>query len=229
MDATTGQSGQLDVEKLAREAQERSNMYGFLAAVYRAEPTPELLQQIRAPSFLNAISAAGVKLGEDFLNLSEDQLLVELSLEYTRLFVGPGKHVSPYESVHAGNSGSLWGEPASAMQRIVESAGLTFKTDYRGMPDHICVELEFMQQVTGTEAQAWSHRDHDRAAKCLSAESEFLNKHLAAWVPTFCDKVVENAELPFYQEMAGLTVGFVQSEQVGVEQLIGRVPLTECH
>ena len=228
MEATTGQPSQLNREKLAREAQERSNMYGFLAAVYRAEPTPELLRQIRTPPFFGAISGAGVTLGEDFLNLSEDQLISELSLEYTRLFVGPGKHVSPYASVHA-SSGSLWGEPASAMQRIVESAGLTFSTDYHGMPDHICVELEFMQQVTGAESRGWLPQGNGNAADCLYAENEFLNKHLAAWVPAFCDKVVKTAELRFYKEMAALTVGFVQSEQEGVEQLIRQLPSTERH
>ena len=229
MGATIGQPSQLDWERLAREAEERSNTYGFLAAVYRAEPTPELLRQIRAPSFFSAISSAGVKLGDDFLNLSEDQLLSELSLEYTRLFLGPGKHVPPHESVHTGSNGSLWGEPASAVQRIVDSAGLTFKTDYHGMPDHICVELEFMQQVTGAESQAWMQKGNDNAADCLYAESEFLNKHLAAWVPAFCDKVVNTAELCFYKEMAVLTVGFVQSEQEGVEQLIGQLPSTVRH
>jgi TorA maturation chaperone TorD len=93
----------------------------------------------------SAIFAAGIKLDEDFLIFSEDRLLSELSLEYTRLFVGPGKHVSPYESVHASDSGSLRDEAASTVQRIVESAGIEFQADYHGMPDHIRVELEFMQ------------------------------------------------------------------------------------
>ena len=95
------------------------------------------------------------------------------------------------------------------------------------MPDHICVELEFMQQVTGAESRGWLPQGNGNAADCLYAENEFLNKHLAAWVPAFCDKVVNTAELSFYKEMAVLTVGFVQSEQEGVEQLLRQLPSTE--
>lgn len=70
------------------------------------------------------------------------------------------------------------------------------------------------------------HKGDNKAADCLCAESEFRNKHFAAWVLTFCDKVVKDAELTFYKEMVALTVCFVQSEEV-VEQLIRPLPLTE--
>ena len=191
-----------------------SNMYGFLVAVYREPPSAELLEQIRRPAIITALASAGVELEADFRNLSESQLLVDLAVEYTRLFVGPGKHIPPHESVHIeGGSGSLWGQSTAEVKRFIESVGFEYRPDNTVIPDHLSVELEFMQAITGMEAQAWRESDLDTVRRAQHIEQEFIEKHLARWVPRFCEKVVEAAELPFYKEMAMLAGDFVEAEK----------------
>ena len=206
-------------------AEHRSSIYGFLAAIYRQELTSELLQQMKAHRFQEVLSNLGVKLNNEFFQNSEKELLENLAIEYTRLFVGPGKHISPHESVHhkkeGVQSGQLWGELTAQVKGIIESSGLEYESEYTGMPDHISVELEFMQHVVQREAQAWEADDDETALLCLENEKNFVDEHLLGWIPDFCEKVIETAEVPFYREMARLTRNFIEFEKQELKKLTG--------
>lgn len=213
MTRTTRPGPGAGTSEAARTATERSNLYGFLAAVYRQEPTLPLLRRVRGGRMRKALAAAGVVFGADVLDRPERELIEDLAVEYTRLFIGPGRHIPPYASVHVkGEEGSLWGPSTAWAKRFIESTGLGYRPDYRGLPDHISVELEFMQQLTKHEARALEGRDEDKVGALRQLQKEFLAAHLAAWVPSFCDKVAAQAELSFFREMAKLTKDFIRSE-----------------
>lgn len=201
----------------------RSNIYGLLAAIYRREMTSDLLEQIKNSSILGVLSSLGVKLNNGFLKKSEHELLEEMAVEFARLFIGPGKHISPHESVHHkredGRWGELWGPSTAEIKKIIESAGLSYQSEYTGLPDHISVELEFMQQVTLAEEKAWEDGDRNLAIACLEKEKKFIEEHLAGWVPDFCEKVIKKADLPFYRAMAELTQKFVAFEKNEIGRL----------
>ena len=193
--------GETERQERTAEAGQRSNVYGLLATIYRQEVTLELLQQTKDPQFLGLLSGLGIQLGDEFFKKPEQELLEDMAVEYTRLFLGPGKHISPHESVHQqgddAQHGQLWGETTVEVKKFIESAGLDYRSEYKGLPDHISVELEFMQQVTLREEQAWKEGDKDRALYCLKIEKGFIEEHLVRWVPLFCDKVIKDAELSF--------------------------------
>jgi TorA maturation chaperone TorD len=144
-----------------------------------------------------------------------------LAVEYARLFVGPGKHISPHESVHHeredGDWGRLWGAATVEVKAFIEVTGLGYDDSYKGMPDHISAELELMEKLTENESQAWSGDDEEGARQCVDVERRFIEEHLIHWVPTFCDKVIEAAELSFYRELAALTKRFIELEQEEVK------------
>jgi TorA maturation chaperone TorD len=204
-------------ENIKELAEHRSSIYGFLAAVYRQELTSEFLQQMKDHRFQEVLSNLGVKLNNGFFQNSEKELLENLAVEYTRLFVGPGKHFSPHESVQhkkeGVQSGQLWGELTTQVKNIIESSGLEYESKYTGLPDHISVELEFMQHVVQRETQAWEADDDKTARLCLKNEKKFVDEHLICWIPNFCEKVIEGADLPFYREMARLTRSFIEFEE----------------
>jgi TorA maturation chaperone TorD len=120
-----------------------------------------------------------------------------------------------------GQNGLLWGESTAEVKRFIESTGLSYDPEYKGLPDHISVELEFMQQLTLREEQAWRDEDEDGALDCLKTEKKFIEEHLVRWVHAFCDKVIKEAELPFYREMAALTKNFIEFERQEVEGYAG--------
>jgi TorA maturation chaperone TorD len=201
----------------------RSTLYGFLAAIYRQEVSSDLLQHIKDPQFLGVLTKLGIELNNGFFKKPEKELLDALAVEYAHLFLGPGKHVSPHESVHhkkeGAQSGQLWGESTAEVKKFIESSGLEYKSEYTGLPDHISVELEFMQQVILREEQAWQDDDKETAMLCLENEKKFADEHLFRWIPEFCEKVVTEADLPFYREMAKLTRTFIEFERQEIERL----------
>jgi TorA maturation chaperone TorD len=204
-------------KKMIETATQRSNIYGLLSLIYCAEVSKELLQYIREPEFLSVLSDMGAELEDDFLKGSEDKLIEDLAVEYTKLFLGPGKHISPHESIHHdtgdGDWGQLWGRSTVEIKKFIETAGLEYKPEYTGLPDHISVELEFMQQATKRETQALEEKDSDGLLYCLKMEKMFIEDHLLKWVPIFCDKIISEAELSFYREIAKVTKNFMEFEQ----------------
>jgi TorA maturation chaperone TorD len=185
----------------ADTAQERSNIYGLLSIMYSQEPTSALIQQIKDPVFREGLASAGIKLEEELLNQPEEKLLEDLAVEYTRLFLGPGRHISPHESVHHerdadGDWGNLWGKSTVEVKKFIETAGLEYKSEYSGLPDHISVELEFMQEVTKRELQAWKEKDRGGALYCLKIEKKFISE----------------ADLSFYRDMSRLAKSFIELE-----------------
>ena len=207
----------------ATMARQRSDIYGFLAMVYRQEVNSDFLEQIKDPQFLGVLSDLEIQFDDDFLEKPEKELLEDLAVEYTRLFLGPGKHISPHESIHheKDNSkwGQLWGDATVEVKKFIETTGLEYQTDYKGLPDHISVELEFMQQLTLREEQAWGDSDADGAVYCRKIQEKFIIEHLMPWVPEFCEKIMQEAELPFYRDLAALTRKFIEFEQDEINRL----------
>lgn len=201
----------------AEHAQLRSNVYGFLAEVYRKELTPDLLRQIKDSGFKAMLSDLGAHFGEEFFSMPEDELIENHAIEYTRLFLGPGRHISPHESIHHerddGDWGRHWGASTVEVKKFVESLGLKYKEDDRSMPDHVSVEFELMQKIIKKEKQAWTEDGGKDVLHFIRIEKMFLDDHLSKWIPRFCDKVINEAELPFYKEIANLTKKFLEFEK----------------
>ena len=202
-------------------ATQRTIVYGFLAEIYRREVTPEFLRKIKDPQFLGVLQNLGIDWEGDLLEKPEERLLEDLSVEYARLFLGPGKHISPHESVHHqredGQWGQLWGKSTVEVRKFIEAAGLTYETEYQGLPDNISVELEFMQKLIEREAQALAENDEESILKCRKIERSFMEEHLIQWVPRFCDQVAKEAENPFYRDVAVLTKNFIEFDRKEVE------------
>jgi TorA maturation chaperone TorD len=208
-----------DWKELAENAKFRNNIYALLTTVFREEPSVALIKELRDPQLSGVFSDLGADLGEEFYNAPETELMETLGLEFTRLFIGPDSHISAHESVFAEmdhGMGGLWGRTTVAVKKFIETTGLDYKPEFTGVPDHISVELEFMQKLTEWEAQKWHQKDRAGAEYCLTVERMFLQQHLLSWVPQFCDTVIAQAEIPFYQAMSELTKNYLEFEQQSI-------------
>ena len=203
----------MHIEKMEIEmdvtAENRSYYYGFLSTVYLQEPTREFIKSLRESNILDVLNKSDLRFDKEINNDVSDKHLNDLVLEYTRLFIGPGKHVSPYESVYRDNEDALWSETTVKVKNFIESSGLEYSYNWSGLPDHIGVELEFMQRLTCHENEAWAREDKKQAISCLEFEKRFIDEHLSQWVPIFCNKVKEETRVAFYREMAELTRQFI--------------------
>ena len=213
-----------ELTDMSKDAFQRSIIYGFLARVYRKELTLDMLGQIKDSRFTEVLSDLGVQLGDGFYARPDEELLEDLAIEYTRLFLGPGRHISPHESIHHerddGDWGKHWGASTVEVKKFVESLGLEYKESDRSMPDHISVELELMQKIISKEKEAWEKNDGKGVLHYLKIEKMFMEDHIITWVPIFCDVIIAEAELSFYREMAGLTKSFVQADMENIKRCI---------
>lgn len=193
------------------------SIYGFLSRIFAREITSDLLVEIRTPSFRGVLEDLGVELGDNFYNCPADELLEELVIEFTGLFIGPGNFISPHESVHRvredGDYGRLWGADTVEVKKFIEATGLSYKSSFGGMPDHIAAELEFIQKLEERREQAKGEDDRELAENLILLKKRFLQEHLLAWAPSFLDKVTAKTTSSFYREITMLASQFMASEQ----------------
>ncbi len=206
---------------MAELAHSRSGCYSFFAAVFARPPDSGFLSRLLSPETVAQLGSLGCRSTDD---LSPDEESIEaLAVEYTLLFVGPGPHLTPCESVWRDNEGLLWGECTSRVKLFIESSGLRFQPDWRGLPDHVSVELEFMARLCSHEAGLWGRPERVRDLRqCLETEESFLSDHLLAWVPSFCGRVAERNS-GYYGQTAQLAKDFLESDiehvrQSGIQQ-----------
>ena len=199
----------------------RSQAYGLLASVFRAEPGREFIDELRGPRLAGALAAIDVDLGRDFEIAAAETLCEDLGIEFTRLFMGPGEHISPHESIFVeldGEAGGLYGAITVKVKKFIETTGLVYDDAFTGLPDHVSVELEFMSKLGEFEAEKWLNGDDAGARYCLSIQKMFAEEHLLRWIPQFCEQVIARADLPFYREMARITGEFVDFDYESIEK-----------
>jgi TorA maturation chaperone TorD len=204
----------------AENARFKSDIYGLLATVFREEPSAALIRELRDPQLSGVFSELGVDLGKVFFTTPEKQLIEILALEFTRLFIGPDSHISAHESIFAemdNGTSALWGETTVAVKSFIETTGLDYNPEFTGVPDHVSVELEFMQKLTAWEVDKWQQHDRKNAQFCMKVQRMFLEQHLLAWLPQFCDVIMEQADIGFYSGMAELTKNYLEFEQQNIE------------
>jgi TorA maturation chaperone TorD len=197
-------------------ATSRSNVYGFLATVFRAEPSAAFVAQLRSSEFSSVLESLDLSLGEDFHDSPSEKLVDDLAIEFTRLFIGPGPHISPHESMNADfedpREAGFWSPQTVRVKKFIEAAGLEYDESFGGMPDHLSAELEFMQRLATKEAEAWAESNEEVATNILKIEERFYDEHLSRWASRFCDKVIEMSEHPFYVGFAEIMKGFLDYE-----------------
>ncbi len=189
-------------------AQARSNVYALLAAVFRAAPDAELLARLRDAETARLLEAVGFPVAASLPALPDGQLVEDLAVEYTRLFLGPGPHLSLHESVNANvgehSEAALWTERTARVKAFIETAGLSYAADYTDLPDHVSAELEFMQRLTAHESAAHRAGRGSEAAVVFAVQRKFFTEHLGAWLPSLCDKVSADTRMAFYKAVAEL-------------------------
>jgi TorA maturation chaperone TorD len=204
---------------MADLATARANVYGMLADVFRAEPSEAFLYHLKGPEMSGALKALGVSLEDMLGDSSPDRLAEDLAVEYAKLFIGPGPRLSPHESLHvdSGCGGNdFWGEETVQVKKFMEAAGVAVDESFTGMPDHISAELEFMQMLAVQEASYWAKGKEGSARSIKRVQQRFFDDHLSQWIPGFCHKVIEQAELPYFKTMAELTKDFIDLERTSL-------------
>lgn len=198
----------------AAETRARGSIYGLFSRILMGEPSIGLVTALES-ALGDELQVLHQGRQADGRELDETDQIEELAVQYARLFLGPGPHISPHESVQSpqGTAPQLWGEATVAVNRFIERLGVEF-TAYRGMlPDHAAVELAVMQKLCEREAEAIDEEKQDDIEQARSLQREFLLDHLGRWFAAFCEEVIASASAaPYYRETTRLARDFVVAE-----------------
>lgn len=217
-------------------ALKRSIIYAFLSRFYNGVPTEEFVGRLLSEGFQKELGAIaeladgelreGVELLEQFLKLNRgrdiEKLTEELAVEFTRLFRGIKKGYSPpppYESVYMGE-GRVMGEATQKVASLYLKAGFALNEEYGGPPDYIGTELKFLSLASYREAESWKKGDRKEALRLLEVQRSFLEEHALAWIPKFCDVMLQEAENDFYRGVAKLTRGYLNLDAVQLKEIL---------
>lgn len=201
----------------------RAQIYELLALIYGKEITAEAIDVINTPEVADAFKEAGVDISSTLNAKNRDELVLELSVEYASLFLGPARHIPPYESVHRPDTeggGLLWGKVTAEIKRLVKSLNLCYNKEYKDLPDHISIEFELMKRLIDYEAGASKRADNTSARRALELENKLMEEHISQWVPQFCEKVIAQTTSDFYRAIASFTKGFILTEQKNIRECI---------
>lgn len=145
-------------------------------------------------------------MGKEILNYSNEDLLIE----YSKLFVGPGKlKAPPYGSVYLEKGRRIMGDSTMEVIKIYKKEGLELRDDFKELPDHIAVELEFMYYLIYKEIEALENLDYKKAAHYIETQEMFLNKFLGKWIKPFCNSILDETDNKFYQALARCLLIFI--------------------
>jgi anaerobic sulfite reductase subunit A len=217
----------------------RCGVYTFLAKMYEREVTTELLRELSSSSSpLIQIGDLGElekgKLKEGFQTLrgylqglagrNLEEVRLELAAEYADLFLGiAGKPPHPSESVYSSNDHLVMGKARDEVLDFYRKAGLEKVKEFTEPEDHIAIELNFMALLCQRTVDVLEGNDKKKANEYLRIQKDFVEKHLAQWVPQLAKDVLEQAEVDFYKGVAMITDGFIEMEKRTIDELLGRI------
>lgn len=199
-------------------AQEKEYFCQLLASLFYP-PDQELVQQIQQRTLYSFFEQYIPLWGEEkgllkgFLMEGEfENLLEELKNEYDLLFTGLNQEgISLVESYYkpwtqdphcslpfAKEKGFLMGDSAIHLMAIFQQCGLEVVEPFKGMPDHIIIELEFLSCL-------YQEAD-DRDIK------QFIEDHLD-WIPVLKENRERVYSHPFYVSLIEVLNLFIRTEK----------------
>ena len=152
---------------------------------------------------------------------SAEQLVRDVSVEYTRLFVGPPAPLAPpWETMNGAAETSVgFGEATFQMKQLIRDAGLAFVGQNRQYEDHMGIELLYASELARRIAagESGERLDADGALRengegpaaaappALPVHSvtpeqlrTFLADHPLKWIGTLKERVAEAAPDGYY-------------------------------
>ena len=188
----------------------RAEVYGLLAAMYYAPPSPELMGQLRVA--VTEAPAAGGFLEEPWrlvVGAARDLSDAEVADEYDALFGGVGKpEVFLFGSHYL--SGFLNEKPLAQLRGDLAALGLARDETMPETEDHVAYVCEVMRYLIAGD---------DVEVANLTQQQKFFSAHLQPWVTQMCDAIEAHPKARFYAALAGFTRAFMSVEAQGFDML----------
>ncbi|WKZ37373.1 MAG: molecular chaperone TorD family protein [Anaerolineales bacterium] len=195
-------------------------LFGLLSRVTRSNPEREWFQALITEEVFSESPLerdhADIDTGLHLLqkwsrenkNGISDEQLIALKADYTRLFVGIGKPVSPpWESVYFNEDRMIFQDQTLQVREWYRRFGLESEKLYKEPDDHIGLELSFLAHLAKQGLLALDEKDMPELERILQAQRQFLSEHPLKWISRWYELIKKHATTDFYRGIAHLTHG----------------------
>lgn len=202
---------QIPVSSALDEETARAEVYGLLAALFYAPPSPDLLAQLRVA--VTEAPAAGGFLEEpwrQFVGTVRELSDVQVAAEYNALFGGVGKpEIYLFGSWYL--SGFLNEKPLAALRGDLAELGLSRDESMTETEDHFACVCEVMRYLIAGD---------DVEIANLTQQQKFFSVHVLTWAPAMCEAIAAHPKAKFYAALAAFTAAFVSVETQGFDLMV---------
>ena len=215
-------------EDLALIFEGRAETYGFLAHLYTNEVDATFLDELLDMDY--PVSTGNALMDEGYYHIAKYfsnewvDPLTKLGVDYSGTFLGNGvdtySAAYPFESVYTSEKRLLMQGARDEVLAIYRSQNLDKASGWKVGEDHISVEFEFMRIMISRSIRALRAGNMDKAMHLILTQQNFLEDHIRVWVPVFTADVRRFSKTLFYQGLAELTDGFLQSEHELLSEMI---------
>ena len=194
--------------------------FTFLSKAYLNLPQGEFIQRMVDDDLFSSwplsssstTTSKGIEKMQKFCAQWNPRQLEELKLDYTRLFIGLPKTLSPpYESVYLGKDHILFESYTLEVRGFYQQFNLHVDHLNKIPDDHIGLELYFCASLCQMCADALELDGNQipLQEKYQRALKKFLHGHLLQWIDLFIPDVLNNADTQYFRGIAYLTQGMI--------------------
>jgi DMSO reductase family type II enzyme chaperone len=204
-----------------KTAHARSAIYGMLAIGF-SYPESDIVEGIIDGRFATEMAMAMATCGappinpETLANLQPKLSFEDFEGQYLNAFEtdAPMPSVSLYQTSYV--PGLSKSELLLELKAFYDNFGLAIAPDLHELEDKLTAELEAMSFLAAKQALAESNPEL-RPEPYVLAQRDFLQRHLALWVPNF-GAAVATQQLPlFFQALAYIATTFVEHDRQAME------------
>jgi TorA maturation chaperone TorD len=202
--------------------QKQQTIYTFLQGIFEKELTKKLLAEMPNKmkpllAVTEALSSAEpkktveqlIKFIDSMAEQDVDALETTLAADYARLFLSINK-IPPHPSESTYREGVMMQNYRDEVLKTYWSFGVSAKKEFTEPEDHIATELSFMAYLCHKANDALNSGDNKEAKRYIHGQKDFLEMHLAKWVPELVRDIFDTARTPFYKGIAALTKEFIE-------------------
>lgn len=137
-----------------------------------------------------------------------------VSVEFTKLFVGPPKPAAaPWESANGPVDSHVgFGEATFAMRERLRALGLELCNENNQYEDHVGIELLYLSELCHRASEEASGAACDAAALDAEEIASFIREHPLAWVPRLREKVAASQPEGYFVRLLDFALALLKRQ-----------------
>lgn len=128
-----------------------------------------------------------------------------VAVDYTRLFVGPGKPAVPiWETLYKNETSYTFGRQTLEVKQVLHSQGLRLSGQSNQLEDHMGIELLLLSEMSRQTI------DSCAAEGLIREQIAFIDEHPLSWVKPLRDCVRRAERTGYYSALLTIIAGYLQ-------------------